>query len=306
MENQEFDILLNKFIEGTISSEEFSKLETQKGFNSYQKILEASSEFSTPHIDEDESFNNFMKKTAGKEIKPTPVRKLNRTYILSGIAASLLLFFGLFQFLNTNETYTTGFGEQLAVVLPDGSKVQLNSDSSLKFNKGSWDNNRKVELEGEAYFKVQKGSQFKVETVEGTVSVLGTQFNVNQHKNFLEVQCFEGKVKVERNDNEVILVRGEAVRQIKDQTLEKWNFINTAPTWKMFESSFTNTPLRYVVENLIKTYGVTVVTDNIDLNKRFSGSYPTRNITVALETITTSMNLTYNLNNKKVVLRPQQ
>ncbi len=307
MENQEFEILLNKFIEGKISSDELSSLENSKEFSTYKKILDASSEFSTPHVDNDKSFDAFMEKTKSNTKENTPVRKLNPFYVVSGVAASLLFLFGLFQFLNTNQTYSTGFGEQLAVVLPDNSEVVLNSDSYLEFNKKEWEKNRKLNLKGEAYFKVQKGSKFEVITLEGTVAVLGTQFNVNQHKNFLEVHCFEGKVSVARNNKEFILTQGDAVRQIGNSEFENWNFSETKPTWKDFENSFKNTPLRFVVESLIKTYGATIITDNVDLEKRFSGSFPTNDIDIALKTITTSMNLNYDLEaGNKVTLRSKE
>ncbi|WP_299618441.1 FecR family protein [uncultured Tenacibaculum sp.] len=307
MENQEFEILLNKFIEGKISSDELSSLENSKEFSTYKKILDASSEFSTPHVDNDKSFDAFMEKTKSNTKENTPVRKLNPFYVVSGVAASLLFLFGLFQFLNTNQTYSTGFGEQLAVVLPDNSEVVLNSDSYLEFNKKEWEKNRKLNLKGEAYFKVQKGSKFEVITPEGTVAVLGTQFNVNQHKNFLEVHCFEGKVSVARNNKEFILTQGDAVRQIGNSEFENWNFSETKPTWKDFENSFKNTPLRFVVESLIKTYGATIITDNVDLEKRFSGSFPTNDIDIALKTITTSMNLNYDLEEgNKVTLRSKE
>ncbi len=307
MENQDFETLLNKFIEEKISSQELSSLENSDEFSSYKKILDASAEFSTPHVDNDKSFDAFMQKTKATTKDTTPVRKLKPLYVISGIAASLVFLFGLFQFLNTSQTYTTGFGEQLAIVLPDNSEVVLNSDSYLEFDKKAWKKNRKLNLKGEAYFKVKKGSTFEVITSEGKVAVLGTQFNVNQHKNFLEVHCFEGKVSIARNNKEFILTQGDAVRQIGNAEFENWNFSEKKPTWKNFENSFKNTPLRFVVESLIKTYGVKVVVDNIDLEKRFSGSFPTNDIEVALKTITTSMDLTYDLEeNKKVVIRSKE
>ena len=307
MENQEFEILLNKFIEGNISSEELNVLENSSEFSTYKKILESSSEFSTPYVDNDKSFNAFMEKTKFNEKEQKPVRKLNRYYLVSGVAASLIFLFGLFQIFNTNETYATDFGEQLAVLLPDSSEVVLNSDSFLEFNKKDWKKNRKLNLKGEAYFKVKKGSKFEVVTSEGSVAVLGTQFNVNQHKNFLEVHCFEGKVRVVRNKEKFILTQGDAVRQIGNAAFESWNFSEVSPTWKNFESSFKNTPLRFVVQSLIKTYGTTVISDNVDLDKRFSGSFPTNDLEIALKTITTSMNLTYDLEEgKKVTLRSKE
>jgi len=62
--------------------------------------------------------------------------------------------------------------------------VVLNSKSTISFNKTDWKNNRQLTLDGEAYFKVEKGSTFTVNTNNGSVTVLGTQFNVNSTRRF--------------------------------------------------------------------------------------------------------------------------
>ncbi len=303
MKDQEFDILLNKFIEETISSDELAILKRSEKFESYQKILNATSDFQTPTINVSDSYEAFLRKTQLENKETKPVIKLRKAYIMAGIAASLVFLFGLFQFLNSDQKFQTSYGEQLSVFLPDSSEVVLNASSFVKFNKKEWAKNRIVNLEGEAFFKVKKGSKFKVITKEGTVSVLGTQFNVNEYANFLEVQCFEGKVLVERNKKQQILTKGEAVRQIKTNEFEKWNFSKEKPSWKNFETNFNNTPLIYIIENFKKTYGVEVTSEKVNLEKRFSGSFPNKDIKIALETISNSMNLDYSIKNKKVILR---
>ena len=72
----------------------------------------------------------------------------------------------------------------------------LNSKSTITFNKHNWDTNRTLELNGEAFFDVEKGNTFTVKTSQGNVSVLGTEFNVNASVDFFRVSCYEGKVKV--------------------------------------------------------------------------------------------------------------
>jgi Fe2+-dicitrate sensor, membrane component len=66
--------------------------------------------------------------------------------------------------------------------------VNLNSSSQLSYSKNKWDSKREVTLNGEAFFKVSKGSTFDVITLNGKVSVLGTQFNVKQRENYFEVK----------------------------------------------------------------------------------------------------------------------
>lgn len=303
MENQELDTLIIKYISGEISNQELEQLKRMEGFSTYEKILEYSSDFKAPAINNEVSYANFLKK---HKRKSKPVVKLNRSYIISGIAATLLIFFGIFQFsLNTNQKYKTNFGEQLAVILPDSSEVILHASSSLNFNEKNWKTSRIVNLEGEAYFKVKKGSKFKVITNEGKVSVLGTQFTVNEQEDFFEVHCFEGKVMVERNGAEKIVIRGEAIRQIQNGVFEEWRITTTKPSWQNFESNFNNTPLHYVFNNIKKVYGVDIIVENVNTEKRFSGSIPNNNLQVAIATVAQAMHLNYEIvNNKKVIFRP--
>ena len=80
--------------------------------------------------------------------------------------------------------------------LPDSSFVALNMGSELYYTKKGWQTERRVELKGEAFFKVKKGSIFEVETDQGIISVLGTEFNVKSWNNYFEVTCYSGLVRV--------------------------------------------------------------------------------------------------------------
>ena len=73
-------------------------------------------------------------------------------------------------------------------------------NTTLKYASNKWDKKRRVRLEGEAFFKVAKGSTFTVDTKTGSVKVLGTQFNVKNRIGFFEVVCYEGLVGVTVSD----------------------------------------------------------------------------------------------------------
>jgi ferric-dicitrate binding protein FerR (iron transport regulator) len=62
----------------------------------------------------------------------------------------------------------------------------LNAASKLSFNEKKWADQRALTLEGEAFFKVQKGQTFSVNTTAGVITVLGTQFNVKERKTILK------------------------------------------------------------------------------------------------------------------------
>jgi len=103
------------------------------------------------------------------------------------------------------ETVSTPFGARTSFKLPDGSEVWLNSGSAITFPL-QYGAIRRVELKGEAMFKVAKtGKSFVVETSSGKVEVKGTTFDVSAYEgeNF-ETTLVEGSVRVSNKSNEVI------------------------------------------------------------------------------------------------------
>ena len=210
------------------------------------------------------------------------------------IAATLAILFGLFFLMSTNEiSHKTAFGEQKIIELPDGSQVTMNSKSLIEFNPDSWESNRILKLSGEAYFKVKKGSQFTVNTNNGNVIVLGTEFNVNSSDNYFEVICYEGKVKVEKNTKEYILTPGQTVRKYNNNLIEEYITNNNFPAWTKGESSFISVPLEFVIASIEKQYNLVVLADDIDTTKVYTGSFTHNNLDVALASVFKTMNIKY-------------
>ena len=127
------------------------------------------------------------------------------------IAASFLVLFsiGISLRLYTTEIYTLT-NENSNHILPDGSKIELNAATTISYHPYWWKFNRSVNLEGEAFFKVQKGEEFNVISSNGTTQVLGTSFNIYSRNEEYKVYCKSGKVRVIDNElKEVILQPGE-------------------------------------------------------------------------------------------------
>jgi len=218
-------------------------------------------------------------------------------------ASVVLLISTVYYITGSTQTFSTSFGEQLALVLPDGSEVLLNSKSSLSYKKSDWfDGKRTLELNGEGYFKVKKGSKFSVNSTNGNVSVLGTQFNVKTNPSYFEVLCYEGSVKVQNKEEIAILTKGLSFRKIEKNSSEKGSFTNTKPNWLDGESSFNNTPLKFVLEELEKQYQIKITTTDIDLNTVFTGAFTNKNLNLALQTISRPLSIQYKINDKVVVL----
>jgi len=109
--------------------------------------------------------------------------------------------------MNTMSTPRRG---QYQLILPDGSKVWLNAESSVTYPVAFGPQERKVRITGEVYFEVARDARrpFLVETRGETIQVLGTSFNVNAYtdEGFVKTSLLEGAVKI----NGAILRPGQA------------------------------------------------------------------------------------------------
>ncbi len=192
------------------------------------------------------------------------------------VAASmvLLLSYGLFARFYT-KTIAVGAGEFTSHVLPDGSQVHLNAMSSVKYAPYWWKFDRKVRLEGEAFFEVEKGERFSVHSNLGITEVLGTKFNVYARGLDYEVFCETGKVGVSNAyAGQVVLLPGEFV-SLNIEKPEKENATETKASilaWRNNEFSYNTTPLSKVFADLERQYGVTITLANDNIaNEEHTG-----------------------------------
>lgn len=178
-------------------------------------------------------------------------------------------------------------GEQLNVVLQDGTRVQLNSESRLQYPKMFGLFSRKVKLKGEAYFSVAKERTrpFEVDLDDIRVRVTGTHFNVKAYSDDsrIRISLEEGSVNIADNTNHIYplkvgqsaeydkLSRVCSIKEVPDMTL------NTA--WRTKSLNFYRTPLRDIIKTLERQYEVQFsVKDSALLNNRFSISTSKINI----------------------------
>ena len=83
----------------------------------------------------------------------------------------------------------------MVVTLPDNSIVTLRGGSELSYAPYWWFADRSLQFEGEAFFDVEKGSSFTVQSDNGVTQVLGTSFSIYANDENYEVFCKTGKVK---------------------------------------------------------------------------------------------------------------
>ncbi len=162
-------------------------------------------------------------------------------------------------------TVATPSGGQYHVVLPDGTKVWLNAESSLRYPALFSKKERQVELVGEGYFEVAKNENapFIVKTAEQSVRVLGTHFNINsyQKQRRTETTLLEGSVEVSssaklsgRYVSKVLRPGEQAVLGPQADIEVKKVKISNAVAWKNGLFYFDNTAIKDVMEELSRWY----------------------------------------------------
>lgn len=173
------------------------------------------------------------------------------------------------------------YGEQVQVVLQDGTTVQLNSGSQLQYPKSFGLFTRKVKLSGEAYFSVakEKGRSFIVKLNEIDVKVTGTQFNAKSYitDSNITVSLEEGSVIIlDPNNNEYLLKVGEIAdydRKTGICTVNEAGDMSLHTAWRTKNLNFYRTPLKEILKTLERQYDVQfLVNDSSLLNYKFSFS----------------------------------
>ncbi|MEW7292361.1 FecR family protein [Aquimarina sp. 2304DJ70-9] len=278
-------------------SEAFKNLDA---YGSYAKISETAKRFKSPEYDVDQNLQN-LNATLSNRKSNTKSQKIST--ILLKIAALFVLGIGTYFtfFYTTDTSVNTIASEKNSVELPDHTIVKINALSTIKYQEKDWENNRKIKLDGEAYFKVAKGKKFDIYTSSGSISVLGTEFNVKQRDNYFEVTCYEGLVSVTYNKSNVKLPGGKAFKVI-DNKIHTTTTTLVEPDWIKGRSTFSSTPYRYILKELERQYNVTIIAKNIDQDKLFTGNFVHSNIQTALQSITIPMRLKYKMNDNNITL----
>jgi transmembrane sensor len=289
-----------KWLNGELSSQEIDDLKKSESFETLEKIAHYTSNLQTPKVDAHTALEQF--KARSKSKKETKVRTLNFKMLYRAAAILvLLLTSAYFLFYNTTTSFETQIAQTKTFRLPDDSKVLLNAASKITFNEKKWDKKRALTLEGEAYFQVQKGQTFSVNTADGVVKVLGTHFNVKQRNNFFEVSCFEGLVSVTHNNETLELPPGKTFRLINNTIEDVPDSDVQNPSWMENESSFDRIPLDQVIAELERQYDIKIKTEGVDTSKLFTGSFTHKDKKIALEAITIPLKLSYKVEGKTVI-----
>ena len=173
----------------------------------------------------------------------------------------------------TFNTLTTARGNQYQLLLPDGSKVWLNAESSVRFPVAFHGAARRVEITGEVFFDVVHNAEMPFSVLANGVEVqdLGTQFNVNAYGNEegVKTTVVEGKVKVQApsskpqapSQNTSAIVTPGQQAQVSDNgtmKLVKDADVDAAVAWKNGQFMFAGNSIQSVMRQLERWYDVEV------------------------------------------------
>ncbi|MET3980525.1 transmembrane sensor [Mucilaginibacter sp. UYP25] len=174
-------------------------------------------------------------------------------------------------------TITTPRGGQYQVVLPDGTKVWLNSASSLTFPTRFTGKTRQVEITGEAYFEVTKNAAvpFKVKTNRADIEVLGTHFNVMAYDDeaTMKTTLLEGAVNITSGTFSALLKPGQQA-QIKRSGQNKvvdGVDVDDETAWKNGIFQFREVGIDAILRQAARWYAVDVTYKGKVPDKVFTG-----------------------------------
>jgi transmembrane sensor len=238
-----------------------------------------------------------------------------------------------------NEEVLARAGTRTSLLLPDGTRVSLNSNSKLRYNKDFNSRNREVVLEGEAYFEVTRNAQlpFIVHAATLDIQVLGTSFTVKSYPQdaTVEATLLKGAIEVRRkgslNTAQVILkpneklvfnkfsgadsadrhsdpadvahhraIAGMAVDHIRTDVPDSEK-VETG--WMYNRLVFDGENFQELATELDRWYDVNILVRDEQLNHyHFSGVFTTETIEEALKDLQLTADFTYKINGKEIEL----
>ncbi len=245
----------------------------------FKEIWDLSANYTYSESDQnDKAWSKFKAEIQPKaKLKVSYSRLLAYAAVVSIFILSGIVLFNMNQYSKEHPlaaTQNTMAGEMKEFKLPDGSIITMNGASSISYELTA--NARKITLSGQAHFEVapNKSAPFSIVTPKGTVTVLGTGFDVVAYPNKeMSVSVNHGKVKVQHNNKEVILTKGmSAITNELD--LNQINMDSTSVVWRGQFVEFNNANISTVCSALENKYNVQFDNSNSkNQNLQFTGKF---------------------------------
>jgi len=273
-------------------------------------------EIKRPSFEVDRALGKLNARIDAHERKPglKKMATLNTAWRMAAALAFILLAASVVNLWQANqlkvniglrETATVA-GQKYRMRLSDGTRVRLNSRSSLKtpknFERSSL---REVYLTGEAFFEVSKDSlrPFIIYTGDIQTRVLGTAFNIKSTDTQIEVSVAEGRVAVHYQRERAELMPNEKITYTKSTRTWKKHKTNLTKelAWQANTLIFEDQPLDSVAQALADWYGVRISLQNESLGRcRLTGTFTNEKLDAVMKAITFSLGMEYQIQNKEV------
>ncbi len=233
--------------------------------------------------------------------------------------------------VNNSNIVATKKGSKSSLVLPDGSKVWINSDSKISYGDGFGKMHRTLTLTGEAYFDVVKDPErpFIIHTSELDVKVLGTAFNVRSYpdEGSSTTTLVRGslQVKLNKHEQQVYVLKPDEKLIVNKEPLQPSKYMSKQPDddvvklkivktdsippeaqWTNNNLVFENKRLDEIAQILSRWYGVSVFINGSDKMKaeKYNGFYDNQSIQNVLEALKASAGFRYKIENNTVLIEP--
>ena len=201
-------------------------------------------------------------------------------------------------------------GAEYQLTLADGTRVILNSESSIRFPDEFHTNERRVFLHGEAYFQVahDESCPFLVEAEAVTVKVLGTEFNVKAYqKNDVSATLVTGRVRVAAGTDSLVLKPGQQC-EVKDNTLTvREADLVSVLAWKNGEFVFKDVTLEKMMNELSRWYDMEVEyeAESLKMDRYYIYVERSKTLEEVLDKVALTGKIKYKIHGKKVIVGQQ-
>lgn len=200
-------------------------------------------------------------------------------------------------------------GTKTHLFLPDSTEVWLNASSKLRFPSAFAGNDRRIELEGEAYFKVfhNKRKPFIVSTSNLEVEAIGTSFNLCSYSEDLKISTTleNGKIKIsdQKNLEKVMFLNpGSQLNYFPFDEIYKSQNVSVMDViaWKDGVLIFNETPFYEVAAKLGRWFNASIqISDASIANFRFTGTFTSESLDQVLELLTISTPISYSISKRE-------
>lgn len=316
--------LIEKYFDGNITDAEIKELsdwiKNDRHLQNWWEEEFSKSDAGINPVLRDKLFARIKEQTQGKE--ETQGKEKSRTIRMNlwkwaaAIVLPICIAFFTYYLIDSSQTVGAPFivkadkGDKATIELPDGTNVVLNSASQLSYLNNFGENVRRVQLNGEAYFKVAHDEKhaFIVQVGDLEVKVLGTSFNVSAYEDAKDVTVvlLEGKVGVYAPKMSHIMKPGDKIEYNK--ATHKITATQVHPSdyieWTKGNIYFEKESLENIMKTLSRIYDVEIRFDSNKLpNEYFTGTIPGGGIQNALNILMLTSPFYYEMDGSVIVLK---